>query len=95
LKISVRLFTTLRELAETGEETLEFKTQSIAVHEVLETLARRHGQAFQDYLYDDKHKVREHLQLLVNGKSVDLLKNLETRLGEGDVLAIIPPIGGG
>jgi molybdopterin synthase sulfur carrier subunit len=95
LKVSVRLFTTLRELAEGGEEALEFATRSITVHEVLETLAKRHGRAFRDYLYDDKNRVREHLQLLVNGKSVNLLDNLETRLREGDTLAIVPPIGGG
>jgi len=39
--------------------------------------------------------VREHLQLLVNGKSVSLSEELETRLREGDEVAIVPPVGGG
>jgi molybdopterin synthase sulfur carrier subunit len=95
LKIAVRLFTTLRELAGRGEESLEFNMASVTVQEVLEALVERHGKAFKEYLYDDKRRVREHLQLLVNGKSVDLLGNLETLLREGDVVAVVPPVGGG
>lgn len=91
----MRLFTTLRELAGKGEETLEFSAKRVTVKDVLEGLARRHGKAFEDYLYDSKGKVREHLQLLVNGKSVSLMEELETKLREGDQVAIVPPVGGG
>lgn len=95
MKVSVRLFTTLRELAGRGEETLEFNLRSVTVQEVLETLVKRHGRAFREYLYDDKNRVREHLQLLVNGRSVNLIGDLETLLKEGDVVAVVPPVGGG
>ncbi len=95
MKVSVRLFTTLRELAGRGEETLEFNLRSVTVQEVLETLVKRHGRAFREYLYDDKNRVREHLQLLVNGRSVNLIGDLETSLKEGDVVAVVPPVGGG
>ena len=63
--------------------------------EVLEALARRHGRAFKEYLYDDRNRVREHLQILVNGKSASLMEDLETRLKEKDVVAVVPPVGGG
>jgi molybdopterin synthase sulfur carrier subunit len=95
VQISVRLFTTLRELAGRGEETLEFSAKSVTVKEVLKALAEKHGRAFKEYLYDDKDKVREHLQILVNGKSASLMKDLETRLEEKDVVAVVPPVGGG
>jgi len=35
------------------------------------------------------------LQFLVNGRSTSSLEGLSTRLADGDVLAIIPPVGGG
>ena len=95
MKVSVRLFTTLRELAGKGKETLEFSAEVVAVKMVLEELAKQHGQAFREYLFNEKGKVREHLQLLVNGRSVDFLEELETRLKEGDQVAIVPPVGGG
>lgn len=95
VKISLRLFTTLRELAGKGEETLEFAEKSVTVKEVLEELVRHHGKSFKDHLYNEKGYVQEYLQILVNGKSVRLLAELETRLKEGDELAIVPPVGGG
>jgi molybdopterin synthase sulfur carrier subunit len=85
----------LREIAGKGEEKLAFRTKSVTVHDVLETLAKRYGKEFREYLYDDKNRVRTHLQLLVNGKSVSLMEELETRLRDGDQVAIVPPVGGG
>lgn len=95
MKVSVRLFTVLRELTQKGDETLEFDVGFVTVKVVLEEMVRRHGKEFKDYLYDEKRRVREHLQLLVNGKSVSLSEGLETRLREGDEVAIVPPVGGG
>lgn len=95
MKVSVRLFTALRELAGRGKEILEFTEKSVTVKEVLEELVKRHGKAFKDYLYNGKGEMQEYLQLLVNGKSVSLLEELETRVKEGDEVAIVPPVGGG
>lgn len=91
----MRLFTTLRELAGKGEEPLEFDVGSVTVKGVLEELAKRYGKLFKNYLYNEEGRVREHLQLLVNGKSISLLEELDTRLKEGDEVAIVPPVGGG
>jgi len=49
-----------------------------------------------DYVYDAKSgQPKGFLQFLVNGNSAATLKGLESELGEGDVLAILPPVGGG
>jgi molybdopterin synthase sulfur carrier subunit len=97
LKISIRFFTSLREIVGTREETLEFtKTEKVTVNNVLQTLAQQHGKAFVDYVYDAKsERVKGFLQFLVNGQSTATLSGLETKLEDGDVLAIIPPVGGG
>ena len=36
-----------------------------------------------------------YLHILVNGRNIAFLDGSETRLSEGDVVAILPPIGGG
>lgn len=95
MRVSVRMFTTLRELAGKGEETLEFDAGVVTVKDVLRELVKQHGKAFKNYLYDKEEKVQEYLRLLVNGKRVELLEELEMRLKEGDQVAIVPPIGGG
>jgi molybdopterin converting factor small subunit len=35
------------------------------------------------------------MKLLVNGRDIDFLNRLETKLKEGDEVALFPPVGGG
>jgi len=95
--VSVRFFTSLREIVEKREETLEFPDNDIiTVDKVLAALSQRYGTKFVDYVYDAKtRKVGGFLQFLVNGKSASTLNGLQTELRDGCVLAILPPVGGG
>jgi molybdopterin synthase sulfur carrier subunit len=97
LQFSVRYFTSLREIVNKKEETLKFsESANVTVDTVLKTLAQRYGKRFVEYVYDPKTgDVRSFLQFLVNGKSVATLNGLQTELEDGDVLAILPPVGGG
>jgi MoaD family protein len=97
LQVSIRYFTSLREIANKKEETLEFpEGQKVTVNAVLKMLAQRHGKRFIEYIYDEKTKeVKGFLQFLVDGKSAATLNGLQTELEDGDVLAILPPVGGG
>ena len=97
VQISVRFFTTLREVIGKKEETLKFSgREDVTVDTVLERLVELHGKSFVEYVYDQKDgKVRGFLQFLVNGRSISSFEGLGTRLSDGDVLAIIPPVGGG
>jgi molybdopterin converting factor small subunit len=44
---------------------------------------------------DETGKVRPHLNLFVNSDNVRDLEGLETKLGPGDVLTILPAVSGG
>ena len=97
MQVSVRFFTSLREVTNKKEETLKFpEGEKVTVEVVLKTLAQRYGKPFVEYVYDAKTgEVRGFLQFLINGKSATTLNGLETELKDGDVLAILPPVGGG
>ena len=97
MQVSVRFFTSLRETVGKKEETLKFPEGSkVTVGIVLKTLAQRYGKRFVEYVYDEKTgEVKGFLQFLVNGKSATALNGLQTELEDGDVLAILPPVGGG
>jgi molybdopterin synthase sulfur carrier subunit len=97
LQISIRFFTILREILGKKEELLEFAHgELVTVDRVLKTLAQLCGKDFVEYVYDhDTGGIKSYLQLLVNGKSILTLNGLQTELENGDVLAILPPVGGG
>jgi len=55
-------------------------------------LAKKYGKSFVNYVYDYRTgEVKGFLQFLVNGQSSDR----DRELRNDDVLAIIPPVGGG
>jgi MoaD family protein len=93
----VRFFTSLREIIGKKEETLTFqKGEKATIGSALKKLSKQYGKRFVDYVYDrSTGDVKGFLQFLVNGRSASAMGGLDARLVDGDVLAIIPPVGGG
>ncbi len=97
MRISIRFFTVLREITGKKEETIEIpEDEKSTIFTVLEKLADIYGEPFRNYVFEPKtSKVRGFLQFFVNGQSSQAFKGLETKLTDGDELAIVPPVGGG
>ncbi len=97
LDVKVLFFTRLREIVGKREETLTFTDKSpVTVNTILKVLSDRYGDPFKEYVYDAKKgKPRNFLQFLINGTSTTTLYGVETRIQNGDELAILPPVGGG
>ena len=94
MKVEVKFFTSLREI--TCKKVDEIQLQSvITVEELLTLLSEKYGKKFTEYIYNKKGKVQNFLSFLVNGKNINVLQGFDTELKEGDIIAIIPPVGGG
>ncbi len=95
--VKIRFFTILREITNRREENLALDNEKkVTVSIVLKMLEEKYGKAFTDYVYESKTgQVKSFLQFLVNGASASTINGLETELKNGDVLAILPPVGGG
>ncbi len=93
MRVKVRYFTTLRELAGTAEEEVEMKSGA-SLASLIEEIAGKYGKAARDYLYHEG-KVDPSIYFLVNGASAKASSGVDTELKDGDTVAIIPPIGGG
>jgi sulfur-carrier protein len=97
VNVKVRFFTSLREIVGKREETLTFSSgEKVTVFSILENLSDQYGEPFKEYVYDAKTgQPRNFLQFLINGTSTSTLNGQQTDLKDGDVLAILPPVGGG
>jgi molybdopterin synthase sulfur carrier subunit len=94
VRVKVRFFTTLREIVGKQEVGLKFK-EPITIADLLSLLVKRYGVHFKNYIYGEDGEVRSFLQFLVNGRSITSLEGFKTRLKNGDIVAIISPVGGG
>ncbi len=93
----MRFFASLRELVGKKVEYVEFQdSEETTVEKVLERLSDIYGKEFVEYVFDEETgEIQSFLLLLVNGRSITVLDELETKLIDGDILAILPPVGGG
>lgn len=93
----MRFFAALRALVGKKEEFLEFSDcEEVTGEKVLRRLSELYRKDFEEYVFDRKTgAVQNYLLLLVNGRNIAALNGLKTKLADGDVLAILPPVGGG
>lgn len=96
-KVTIRLYTTLKEIAQSDKVELDAKD----LDEALRFLSNRFGKKFSDALYDAEKSsngsqvVRNCFNLVVNSEMAGL-KNLDKKeLKDGDRIHIFPPIAGG
>ncbi len=91
----MKFFAAIRELAAVKDETIDLQSNT-AVRELIQVLCQRHGGDFTEYVIDPNTGApRSHLQIRVDGKNLSSLEGLETRLSDGDEVALMPPVGGG
>jgi sulfur-carrier protein len=97
MNVKILFFTSLREIVNKKDDPLCLPDfQKVTVAKVLEVLSEKYGSDFRDYVFEAKSvNPKGFLQFLVNGTSTATLAGLETELKDGDVLAILPPVGGG
>ncbi|MCS7131342.1 MAG: MoaD family protein [Hadesarchaea archaeon] len=93
MPITVKFFASFREATGREQEIVEEATD---VASLLEELTKRFGGKLNKLLYEpDTGKLRDTVNILVNGRGINLLSGLETKLKHGDVVAIFPPVSGG
>ncbi len=94
MNIEIKFFTSLREI--TGKKKISLKLKNmISIEELLSLLQRKYGKEFKEYVFDDQGKVQDFLSILINGRNVNNLQGFKTLIKDGDIIAILPPVGGG
>lgn len=96
MKIIIRGFLTLREVM--GDQSaLELETCDLTLIELLSELAHRFDDRFSKIIFDETGKrLNPHIRILINGRHYSHIpQKLNTRLQEGDEVALFPPVAGG
>jgi MoaD family protein len=94
MKVQVRYYAMLREAAGRRSEEVEFLEGS-SFGDLMELVVAKYGVVFRRYVFDDEGRERDYLSFMVNGVSVHSRDGFDTPLTDGDVVAILPPVGGG
>jgi len=93
--ITIRLFAALRD-AVGGRTAVLPLMECTTVRHAIETLTSRHAKLVS-LLYKDQEadELNDFYHILVNGKAIERQGGLDMELRDGDVISILPPVGGG
>lgn len=94
MRVEVRLFAILREIAKQKVVTEELPSGS-GVSDVVSRLCERFGPSFRAQVLDERGELNESLTVLLNGHNIAFLTGASSKLKDGDVVAIFPPVAGG
>lgn len=90
VKVTIKFYATIREKIKTDHIELEADT----FRKVIEILIKMYP-LLEEEIIDDEFKLKDRYVYLVNGRNIVFLNGLDTKLKDGDKLAIFPPIAGG
>ena len=79
----------------TQAESTELKNDA-SVRDLLTLLSEKHGEPFKKAVYDPKDTAMKPYHIIaVNGLMINLLNSLDTKLKDGDRVAVMPVVTGG
>ncbi|HWK89865.1 MAG TPA: ubiquitin-like small modifier protein 1 [Longimicrobium sp.] len=77
-----------------GRAEVRLDAHGDTVADVLGALADRHG-GVVDRVMDETGRVRQHVNVFVDGDNIRFLEGLRTLVAEGSTIVIVPAVSGG
>ncbi len=86
VRVKVRLVQEFYQYMKKHEIEIELPGETATIAEVLEKLPGE----IRERLLDDKGRIKPPAEVAVNGRRIEFLQGLETRVKEGDVVLVSP-----
>lgn len=94
IRVRTRYYALLREIAGISEEIVTLPSGA-SVMDFLRRVCELHGSELRRYVLDEGGNLRSSMNVAVNGETIPREDIERTRLNDGDVVVILPPISGG
>jgi molybdopterin synthase sulfur carrier subunit len=95
--IKIKVYTIMELKRICGQREFELSVpRGSTVKDLLSLMIKKWGDELSNHLYrPGTHSVLPHIRLMVNGRSIEFLKGLETVLQDGDEFQMLPLVAGG
>ncbi|MDT7969947.1 MAG: MoaD/ThiS family protein [Vulcanisaeta sp.] len=93
MKVQVKFLASLYDVTKVLKTEIELPDNA-TVMDLIKTIDKAVSPNFSSVILDDG-KLKDQYVVLINGRSIDFLHGLETRLNNGDEVTFLPPAGGG
>ncbi|GAB6944661.1 MoaD/ThiS family protein [Vulcanisaeta sp. JCM 14467] len=94
MRVRVKFFGDLYELIGTFKLELEV-TNGLSIHGLIDLISHTFNPKFTEAVLDGNGKLRGEYVVLVNGKAIEWLNGLATKLNDNDEVVFLPPAEGG
>jgi molybdopterin synthase sulfur carrier subunit len=94
ITVKVRAIFHLKEMLGAKEITLNLR-RNATIKDLIQFLIEKYGKKFEDAIKNPDGGLNPIITILVNGRQIDFIGGIETKLADGDIISFIPPVGGG
>lgn len=93
-KVKIQSFAEIKDALGADEIEVEIDDGS-ALRDVFETMAEKYGSSFKDQIWNKLTGEMEPFLVMLNEKTYSSLHEFETKVNDGDEIAILLPVVGG
>jgi len=95
MSINVKFFAIFRDLLGLKELQLEAGSkENLKLIDLLESLFQRFGENFRSKILENGN-IRPKVNIMINGRNIKFLDEINSPLKDSDIVAIFPPVAGG
>jgi len=94
IRVEVSFFANVRVLTDEPGTTINLPEKS-SILDLMHSLKDRYSEAFEGYIFAEKDHLEQYVVVILNGRGIGILDGLETPLSDGDLVSVMPAVGGG
>ncbi|MFB6470957.1 MAG: MoaD/ThiS family protein [Vulcanisaeta sp. AZ3] len=94
MKVQVKFLASLYDVTKVLKAEVNVP-ENATVKDLIQIIDKAISPNFSRVILDDNGKLRDQYVVLINGRSIDFLKGLDTKLSSEDEVTFLPPAGGG